>query len=66
MEHHKTTRNQELRSNKGLICYANVSSLLDFVRALANPFVIKASGVRLHTFVTANVTNDEIINVFEN
>ena len=52
MEHHKTIMCQELRGNKGFIYYTNVSSLLDFVRALANPFIIKVSAVRLHTFVT--------------
>ena len=45
MEHHKTIMCQELRGNKGLILYTNVSSLLDFVRALANPFIIKISAV---------------------
>ena len=52
MERHKTVICQELRGNKGVILYSNVSSLLDFVRALANPFIVKVSAVRLHTFVT--------------
>ena len=52
MEHHKTIMCQEVRSNKGVILYAKVSSLLDFMRTLAYHFIIKVSGVRLHTFVT--------------
>ena len=65
MAHHETIMCQELRSNKGVIVYANISSLLDFVRTLAYPFIIKTSGVRLHTFVTEDVINDEIMIVFE-
>ena len=41
---------QELRTIKAVICYASVSRLLDFVQAVANPFIIKASGVRLDVF----------------
>ena len=66
MEHHKTIMYQELRSIKAVIFDANVSRLLDFVRALANPFIIKASGVRLHNFATERLINDEIMDVFEN
>jgi len=36
------------------------------VRAVANPFIIKASGVRLHNFATEHFINDEILDVFEN
>ena len=57
---------QELKGNKAVTFDANISSFLDFVRALANPFIIKASGVRLHTFVTEDFFNEEIMNVFEN
>ena len=52
MEHHNTIMYQELRSIKAVILDANVSRLLDFVRAVANPFIIKTYGVRLHNFVT--------------
>ena len=67
MEHHKTIMYQEeLRSIKAVICYANVSRLLDFVGAVANPFIIKASGVRLNNFATEHFINDEIMDMFEN
>ena len=66
MEQHKTTMYQELSSIKAVILYVNVSRLLDFVRSVANPFIIKASGVRLHTFATDHLINDEIMDVFEN
>ena len=66
MEHHKTIMYQELRGKRGVIFDAKVSSLFDFVRALANAFIIKASGVRPHTFVTEDFFNDEIMNVFQN
>ena len=56
---------QELRSNKGVILYAKVSNLLDFVRTLAYHFIIKVSGVRLHTFVTEDFFNDLLMHVFE-
>jgi len=49
MEHYKTLIYPELMGNKSVLCYANFFSLLDFVRALANPFIIKAVGVRLYT-----------------
>ena len=65
MEYYKTIMCQELRGNKGLACYTNVSSLLDFERAIANLFIIKVSGVRLHTFVAEDFINDLIMNVFE-
>ena len=51
MEHHKTVMCQELRGNKGVI-FVYQSSLLDLIRALANPFIVKVRAVRLHTFVT--------------
>ena len=66
MEHHKTIIYQELRSITVVIFDANVSRLLDFVRAVANPFIIKASGVRLHNFATGHLINAEIMDVFEN
>ena len=66
MEHHKTIMFQELRSIMAVIFDANVSRLLDFVRAVANIFIIKASGVRLHNFTTEHLINDEIMDVFEN
>ena len=50
MEHHKTIMYRELRRIKAVIFDANVSRLLDFVPAVANPFIIKASGVRLDVF----------------
>ena len=64
MEHHKTIMYQELRGNKCVIFDANVASLLDLT--LANPLIIIASAVRLHTFVTEDFTNDDIINGFDN
>ena len=36
------------------------------MRAVANPFIIKASGVILHNFATEQLINDEIMDVFEN
>jgi len=66
MEHHKTVMYQELSSIKAVIFYVNISSLLDFVRAVAIPFIIKASGVRLRNFATEHLINDEIMDVFEN
>jgi len=66
MEHHKTIIYQKLRSIKAVMFDANVSRLLYFVRAVANPFIIKASGVRLHNLATEHLTNDEIMDVFEN
>ena len=66
MEHHKTIIYQEHRSIKAVMFDANVSRLLDFVRAVANPFIIKASGVRLHNFATEHLINAEIMDVFEN
>ena len=48
------------------MCDASVSRLFDFVRAVANPFIIKASGVRLHNFATEHLINDEIMDVFAN
>ena len=50
MEQHKTIMYRELRNIKAVIFDANVSRLLDFVRAVANPFIINASGVRLDVF----------------
>ena len=66
MEHYKTIVYQKLRSIKAVILYVNVSRLLDCVRAVANPFIIKASGVRLHNFATEHLINDEIMDVFAN
>ena len=66
MEHHKTVIYQELGSITAVICDAKVSRLLDFVRAVANPFIIKASDIRLHNFSTEHVINYEIMDVFEN
>ena len=66
MEHHKTIIYQEPRSITALIFDANVSRLLDFVRAVANPFIIKAFGVRLHNFATKHLINAEVMDVFEN
>ena len=66
MEHHKTIIYQELRSITAVIFDGNVSRLLDFVRAVANPFIIKASGVRLHNFATEHLINAEVMDVFEN
>ena len=57
---------QEFRSIKAIIFDANVSSLIDFVRAVAIPFIIKASVVRLRNFATEHIINDEIMDVFEN
>ena len=57
---------QDLRSIKAVIFDGNVSRFLDFVRAIANPFIIKASGIRLHNFATDYLINDEIMDVFEN
>ena len=65
MEHHKTIMCQELRGNKGFIFYTNVSSLLDFVRALANPFIISLCSQTAHLRFE-DLFNDEIINMFEN
>ena len=50
MEHHKTIMYRELRNTKAIILYANVFRLLDFVRSVANPFTVKASGVRFDVF----------------
>jgi len=36
------------------------------VRVVANPFIIKASGFRLHNFAIGNLINDEVVGVFEN
>ena len=36
------------------------------MRAVANPFIIKASGVRLHNFATEHFINDKITDVLEN
>ena len=58
--------NQELRSIKAVIFDANISRLLDFVRAAANPFIVKASGVRLHNFAIGHLINDKIMDVFVN
>ena len=66
MEHHKTIMYQELRSIDTIIFDANVSRLLDFVRAVTNPFIIKASDVRLHNFATEHLINDAIMDAFEN
>ena len=66
MEHHKTIIYQESRSITAVIFDANVSRLLDFVRAVANPFIIKAFGVRLHNFATKHLINAEVMDVFEN
>ena len=57
---------KELGSIKAVIFYPDVSRLLDCVRAASNPFIIKASGVRLHNFATEHLINDEIMDVFEN
>ena len=57
---------QDLRGNKGVNCYSNFSGLLDFVRTLANPFIIEAHEIRLHNFVTEQVVRDEIMNMFDN
>ncbi|MES9880567.1 MAG: hypothetical protein ABW185_06755 [Sedimenticola sp.] len=60
----------ELRGNKAVAFDGNVSRLLDFMQARANPFIITAPGIRLHNFVTEQVVNAEITNrllkVFEN
>ena len=66
VEHHKTITYRELRRIETVIFEAKVSRLLDFVQAVANPFIIKASGVRLHNFATEHLINDEIVDVFEN
>ena len=66
MEPHKTIMYHELRSIKAVMFDANVSRLLDFVRAVANSFIIKASGVRLHKFAIDHLINDERMDVFEN
>ena len=66
MAHHKTIMYQELSSIDTVIFDANVSRLLYFVRAVANPFIIKASGVRLRNFATEHLINDEIMDVFKN
>ena len=66
MEHHKTIIYQELRSITTVIFDANVSRLLDFVRAVTHPFISNASGVRLHNFATEHLINAEIMDVFEN
>ena len=50
VEHHKTIMYRELRNINAVIFDANVSHLLDFVPAVANPFIVKASGVRLDVF----------------
>jgi len=44
---------------------ANISRFLCAL-ALANIFIIKDSGVRLHNFATEHFINDETTNVFEN
>ena len=36
------------------------------MRAVANPFIIKASGVGLHNFATEHLINAEVMDVFEN
>ena len=36
------------------------------MRVVRNPFIIKASGFRLHNFAIGNLINDEIMCVFEN
>jgi len=64
-EHHMNIMYQE-HQFKAVTFDANVSRLLDFVRAVANPFIIKASGIRLHNFATEHLINDEIMDVFEN
>ena len=56
----------ELRSIKAVISDANVSRLLDFVQAVANPFIIKAPGFRLHDFATEHLINGDIMDAFEN
>ena len=66
IEHHKSIMYHELRSIKAVISDDNVSRLLDFVQAVANPFIIKAPGVRLHDFATEHLINDDIMDAFEN
>ena len=46
MEHYKTIMYRELRNIKAVIFDANVFRLLDFVRAVANPFIIKDTDER--------------------
>ena len=36
------------------------------MRAVANPFIIKASGVRLYNFATEHLVNADVKDVFEN
>ena len=36
------------------------------MRAVANPFIIKVSGVRANSFATEHLINGEIMDVFEN
>ena len=47
-----------------LLCQC-LTSLLDFVRSVTNPFIMEASGVRLHYFSTEHLINDEIMDLFE-
>ena len=42
MNHRETSMHHELRGKKGVIVDVNVSNLLNFVRARANPFIITA------------------------
>ena len=65
IEHHKTIIYQEFKSIRAVIFDAKISRFLDFVLAVANTFIIKASGVRVHNFATEHVINDEIMDVFE-
>ena len=66
VEHYKTIMYQELRRIKAVIFYANVSRLLDFARAASNPFIIKASRVRLYNFATEHLIKYEIMDMLEN
>ena len=54
VERHKTTMYQEQGDNVDVTFDSNICRLLDFVRALANLFIIKASEVRLHTTLLPN------------
>ena len=69
MDHSENTIHHELRGNKGIIYNSNVKKLPDFVRALANPFIITAPCPKLHSLVTKHVVTDKItsrlLNVFK-
>ena len=65
--HRKTIMYQELRGKKGLSFDANFCSLLDFLRAQANPFINKPLKSDCTTLLPKKfIVSDEILNVFDN